>query len=130
MVDTSLQLNLRILWCCVQTSMINIYIIYRETHPGPMPKMYSHIDFRIALAKELIGNFSMRQVNPITKPLFVGPGVPNEQFVNHQNTKLEPSKIRTCKPHKKFHGVSKRTVYACQSCQISICKECHDRWHS
>ena len=119
-----------IFWFCFQTSVLNAYIIYRETHPGPMPKTYSHIDFRIALAKELIGNFSTRQVNPITKPLFVGPGVPNEQFVNHQNTKLEPCKIRTCKPHKKFHGVSKRTVYACQSCQISICKECHVRWHS
>ena len=47
-----------------------------------------HIDFRIAFAKELIGNFSNRQVNPISKPLFIGPGVPNEQFVNHQNTNL------------------------------------------
>ena len=119
-----------IFWYSFQTSVINAYILYRETHPGPLPKTYAHIDFRIALAKQLIGNFSNRKVNPISKPLFVGPGVPNEQFVNHQNTKLQPPRIRVCKPHKQYHGVTKRTVYCCQSCEISICKECHVRWHA
>ena len=119
-----------IYWFCFQTAVVNAYILFKETHPGPLPRTYAHIDFRIALAKELIGNFSNRQVNPISKPLFVGPGVPNEQFVNHQNTKLQPSRIRVCKPHKQYHGVTKRTVYGCQSCEISICKQCHVRWHT
>ena len=119
-----------IFWFCFQASVINSYIIYRETNPGPLPKTYSHIDFRISLAKELIGNFSTRQVKPITRPLFVGPDAPNEQLMNHQSTKLEPPTIRVCRPHKTYHGVTKRTVYGCLTCQMSICKQCHVRWHN
>ena len=92
-----------IFWFCFQASVINSYIIYRETNPGPLPKTYSHIDFRILLAKQLIGNFSTRQVNPITRPLFVGLDASNEQLMNYQNTKLEPPTIRVCRPHKQYN---------------------------
>ena len=119
-------------WFCFQASVINAYILYKETHPGPLPKSYSHLDFRIALGKEMIGNFSNRQQNPFTKPLFIGPDAPgrNEQFINHENKKLDPPKLRVCKPHKKYHGVTKHTVYACESCSVSLCKNCHVRWHN
>ena len=82
-----------IFWFCFQACMVNSYILYRETHPGPLPKSYSHIDFRIALAKQMIGTFSNQLRNPISQPLYVGPGTPNEQFINHQNKKLQPTKI-------------------------------------
>ena len=77
-------------WFCFQASVINAYILYKETHPGPLPKSYSHLDFCIALGKEMIGNFSNRQQNPFTKPLFIGPDAPgrNEQFINHENKNL------------------------------------------
>ena len=52
---------------------------------APWPKSYSHIDFKIALAKQMIGTFSNQLRNPISQPLYVGPGTPNEQFINHQN---------------------------------------------
>ena len=116
-------------WFCFQACVVNSYILYKETHPGPLPKSFAHLDFRIALAKEMIGTFSNRQRNPLSKPLYVGPDVANEQFVNHQNKRLEPRRIRACKPHKQYHGVSKRTVYGCESCSVSICKDCHVRWH-
>ena len=114
---------------CFQTSVINSYILYKETHPGPLPKTYSHVDFRISLAKQMIGTFSNRLRNPIAQPLYIGPDSPDQQFINHQNQKLLPSRIRACKPHKQYHGTSKRTVYGCQSCSVSICKQCHVRWH-
>ena len=109
-----------IFWFCFQASVINSYIIYRETNLGPLPKTYSHIDFRISLAKQLIGNFSTRQVNPITRPLFVGPDAPNEQLMNHQNTKLEPPTIRVCRPHKQYHGVTKRSFWLCNLSNVHL----------
>ena len=54
-------------WFCFQAAVVNSYILYKETHSGPLPKSYAHIDFRIALAKEMIGTFSMRQSTPLFK---------------------------------------------------------------
>ena len=65
-------------WFCFQACVVNSYILYKETHPGPLPKSFAHLDFRIALAKEMIGTFSNRQRNPLSKPLYVGPEVTNE----------------------------------------------------
>ena len=67
-------------WFCFQAAVVNSYILYKETHSGPLPKSYAHIDFRIALAKEMIGTFSMRQSTPLSKPLYVGPTSPNEKL--------------------------------------------------
>ena len=116
-------------WFCFQTAVVNSYILYKEIHSGPLPKSYAHIDFRIALAKEMIGTFSMRQSTPLLKPLYVGLSSPNEQFMSHQNRKIDPSTLRVCRPHKKYHGITKHTVYGCEICSISICKQCHIIWH-
>ena len=58
--------------------------------PSYVIYVYAHIDLRIALAKEMIGTFSMRQSTPLLKPLYVGPTSPNEQFMSHQNHKIDP----------------------------------------
>ena len=58
-------------WFCFQTAVVNAYILYKEMHSGPLPKSYAYVDFRIALAKEMIGTFSMRQITPLLKPLYV-----------------------------------------------------------
>ena len=77
----------------------------------------------------MIGTFSSRQSTPISKPLYVGPSCPNQQFMTHQNRKIDPPTLRVCRPHKKYHGITKRTVYGCEICSISICKQCHIIWH-
>ena len=89
--------------------------MYKEIHSGPLPKSYAHIDFRIALAKEIIGTFSMRQSTPLSKPLYVGPSSPDEQFMSHQNRKIDPPTLRVCRPHKK-------NIMGLQSAQFMVVK--------
>ena len=115
---------------CFQSMIVNSYILYKKTHPD-IPKSFSHIDFRLKLAKGLIGNFSCRKNRNVTvQPLFVGPEAPmDEQMASHDNVRMDGGRLRMCKAHKQFHGSTKRTVYGCKLCGIYICKDCTVRWH-
>ena len=77
------------------------------------------IDFRIDLAKELIGNYSYRKrelANVNIEP-------------KHQLTRLECRRPKVCRHHKNFWGTSRRTVFGCKGCGLQMCEQCYPRAH-
>ena len=115
---------------CLQASIVNAFILYMATNTDPKPRNFTQSQFRLILAKQLIGGFSGRKATPIIAPLFVGPDVVDtDQIVNHENSKMDSARGRTCKIHKQYFRVTKRTVYGCRACGVYLCKECHVKWH-
>ena len=115
---------------CLQAAVVNAYIIYMAHNKSAHNKTYSQWEFQLALGKKLIGSFTSRQTIPRVEPLFVGPDNKNEQFINHQNTRMPNCCGRVCKTHMTHFGKKQRTVYSCLSCNVHLCKKCHVKWHS
>ena len=92
-------------------------------------KCTPNVEFRLALGKRLIGSFTSRKTIPRVEPLFVGPDNKNEQFINHQNTRMPNCHSRVCKTHMTHFSKKQRTVYGCLSCNVHLCKKCHVKWH-
>ena len=120
----------RYLWSfCLQASIVNAYILFISNSTLPRNKTYSQVEFRLAIAKHMIGDFSIRKYEPKIEPLFISPEGPSERFVNHQNTRMPGSRGKVCKQHTSFFGTSKRTVFGCLACNMHLCKYCHVKWH-
>ena len=111
--------------------IINSFILYKKTHPS-LPRTFNQVDFRLLLAKGLIGNFPLRKAKTIVvQPMFIGPDCPGHpQMATHENVCMADGRVRMCKPHKCFTGDTKRTVYGCKLCGIYVCKECSVKWHA
>ena len=119
------------LWSfCVQAAIVNAYILYISTNSTPRSKSFTQCDFRLALAKGLLGSFSTRKYEPKIEPLFISPEGPNERFVNHQSTRMLVSRGKVCKTHMTWFGKMQHTVYDCLSCNVHLCKSCQLKWHS
>ena len=119
------------LWSfCLQSSIVNSYILFVSTSVLPRAKSYSQADFRLALAKQMIGSFSIRKYEPKIEPLFIAPDGTNERFLNHQNTRMPSERGKVCKTHMTYFGKKQRTVYGYLACNVHLCKRCHITWHS
>ena len=112
----------------MNSAIVNSYILFKETSVVQRKKKYGQFDFRRQLALGLINNFSHRCRALQTQPLYIGPDAPLV-VVNHENTHMQYSRVRTCRGHKKFEGKSKKTAYGCKACNINLCKSCHPKWH-
>ena len=103
---------------CFQVAVSNSFKLYKLTQRG-LRKTYCIIDFRIDLAKELIGNYSYRKrelANVNIEP-------------KHQLTRLECRRPKVCRHHKNFFGTSRRTVFGCKGCGLHMCEQCYPRAH-
>ena len=112
----------------LNSAIVNSYILFKETSVPQRKKKYGQFDFRHELAIALINNFSNRCRVLQSEPLYIGPDAPL-MVVNHENTHMQYSRVRTCKGHKKFEGKTKKTAYGCKACNINLCKSCHSKWH-
>ena len=99
-------------------------------HKVPRQKNYTQSDFRVELGKQLIGSFSVRKYEPKVQPLFISPDASNDQFVNHENTRMPCSRGKVCKTHLTNLGKTQHTVYGCLACNVHLCKRCHVKWHT
>ena len=113
----------------LQASIVNAYILFKAINTESRPKHFSQADFRLILGKQLINGFSCRKVKPTYEPLYVGPDITGTQILDHENSRLNSPRGRSCKYHHKWYGCNKHTVYGCRICQIYPCKECHFAWH-
>ena len=113
-------------WFFINCSIVNAYIIYAEKSQRTTKKGYKHIDFRMELAKQLIGNFSSRKRKSVA-------GAPNVlapvENVEHVNTHMQKSRGVQCAWHK-MQGVRKEVVHGCKICNIHLCRNiCHQAYH-
>ena len=108
-------------------AVVNAFIVYKETSKRVHKrKIYTHVDFRVELAGQLIGGLSRRKRK--AQPSFVGPVTPENQLA-HVNEHMGITKGKRCKGHL-MKGKRKETVYGCKVCGVHLCKECHAGFHS
>ena len=118
---------------CLNSSIVNAWLIYKEKSTRTVRKRYSNFEFRHELAQLLIGTFSCR-ARSTTRATFVGPENPLDTFLTHQNVNLGLKRSRTCYWHRKMKPGGKwrrETIMGCKTCNVSLCREgCHLAFHS
>ena len=131
----------RVFGYVIEVAALNAYIIQKEGRPTSDRSKHDYLDFRVALAEELIGTFSSRQV-PAGRP----------RSVDHQQTlRLDPSKghlpivedsVHDCVVCCKIREVRKlkrselrhETKYKCSVCDVNLClsrgRNCFMKYHT
>jgi hypothetical protein len=113
----------------INICIINGFITMVESHPESHErgKRFRQLDFRINLAKQLIGSFKCRKVTMHQKS--VAP-VTQDNIETHRLKTLKRKKS-TCKYCTK-HGEKRRkeTIFGCVICNVHLCCiECHSLFH-
>lgn len=120
-----------LLWFFVNAGIVNAWIIYQEISTRVVSKKwYSHIDFRVEVAKGLIANYSSRK-RTASPNRFAAP-IPGGGDGMHVNTHMGKDHVKLCVGHPTFmpQGAKhKRTAYGCTLCNVHLCKDCHFPWH-
>lgn len=74
-------------WFLINCAVTNAFIIYKKVSTRPVKrKKYSHLDFRMELAKDLIAGFSSRKQR-ISEPGRI-PFVDKENYNGHSSVRL------------------------------------------
>ena len=115
---------------CLQSAIINAYILYISTSNLPRPKKFCQSDFRILLGKQLIGCCTVHKYEAKIDPIFVGPDNPGIRMKTHESTRMPSSRGKVCRMHKTHFGKVQCTVYGCLVCNVHLCKSCHIKWHN
>lgn len=115
-------------WFVVNCAIVNAYIIYKATSSRVLKKKrYSHLDFRVELARDMVAGFASRK-RKISEVVNVGL-VQVENINGHVNSRMPGPKGR-CRYHRVQLNTRRETVYGCQVCGIHLCKDCHGRFHN
>lgn len=120
-----------LLWFLVNCSLVNSWIIYQKSATGQRKKNYAHSNFRLDVAKGLIGGFTCRQRNS-NRRCNVTPTTP-ENAATHQLVNMGVKRPKRCYGHKRFKPNGKdrkETVRGCKICNIHLCPDCFLLWHS
>ena len=115
---------------CLQSAIINAYILYISTSNLLRPKKFCQSDFRILLGKQLIGSYTVHKYEAKIDPIFVGPDNPGIRMKTHESTRMPSSQGKVCRMHKTHFGKVQCTVYGCLVCNVHLCKSCHIKWHN
>ena len=115
-------------WFFINCSIVNAFIIYQEVSERGTKRGYKHLDFRLELAKELIGNFTCRKrrsVAPVPNMNALA-GIEN---IQHVNVRMDAARGVKCVWHK-MQGKRKEIVWGCKTCNVHLCKDvCHHAYH-
>ncbi|XP_052083040.1 piggyBac transposable element-derived protein 4-like [Mytilus californianus] len=105
----------------INLCITNAFIVMNESVGyQPRKKRYSLLDFRIDIAKQLIGNFTKRNRRIVNQQ-------PNN---NHVSVRLNRTKRRCKWCTKQGEKKRKETVYGCSNCNIHLCREsCFEHYH-
>nr|CAH7740638.1 unnamed protein product [Callosobruchus chinensis] len=113
---------MKIFYYLVDASIVNSYVLYRETlkKKNPSAKPLSALQFRSQLADDLIGSFCQRQK----------PGPPSKkksQGSSHLPVKGTYRRCVLCSSSKKKQT---RSNIICELCNVALCKDCFAPYHS
>ena len=114
-----------IFYWCMQVILSNSFVLFMSKCRG-LKKTYSMVDFRLELAKQLIGNYTFQKYTLAQQE----PARTLPAFANHPCTRMDAKHVKACRMHKKFHGHGKRTVYGCRQCSMHLCDMCFTRFHT
>ena len=121
-------------WFFLDTAIINLYILYSESNE----KRIMHLDFRLKLSRELIGNHCSRKRagRPRSNPAFADVLDHVYDRIVEKNQKAKP--CEACKARNqrlrctnKKSDRPKESQDGCCGCNVILCKGlCFKEWHS
>ena len=124
-------------WFIFEVVLGNAFIIDKENVPRQGHRTVR--EFRLPLAKQLIGGFSSRSENTkrTQKAALLQPCVSPENSAGHFSTRREGNaRKRLCVQCKKdgrktASDRARETIYECAQCGVALCKKpCFSRYHS
>ena len=98
-----------IFWFLFEISVLNSFVLHR--YSPCTSKILNYLDFRVQLAKELIGNYCSRKT--VGRPLSTGVAAPKRITTLHFPSKTKRGRCQYCK--KRF------TVWFCSDCDRRLC---------
>lgn len=105
----------------INVAIIDALIIFKESGQSRKNR-YSQLDFRLALAQELIGNFSGRKK---PKPTHKLQSLTNHIFVRLGRSRSYCKRCFVSTPRKR-----KDTCYGCAVCNVHLCSNaCYNEYH-
>ena len=116
-------------WFLLNCCIVNAYIMFTmSSQRVNKKKRFRNVDFRLELARDLIGGYSRRKRSSVSMN---HPGLIEAENVNgHINGRLPGAKPR-CQYHLKVLKQRRETVYGCSVCNVHLCKEgCHSHFHN
>jgi hypothetical protein len=132
----------RFFWWSVTTAISNAYIMYKThlatlnaTTPHPNLKIFSHADFQVRLAEELIAaghedqNQNPSQQHPRKRKATAQPKDGGSHFVIKTPTN---AKGQLCELECVFCSTKnrrKRTTNMCENCEVALCIVCFKPFH-
>jgi hypothetical protein len=132
-----------LLWFIVEVCIVNAFVVYTETLPGPaeddndMKKKDSHLKFTLGIAKGLIGGFSNRRkggkrANPVGLVVH-GANVGAHELVRRPGGRRKKH-CQQCKAaNRKTAGDRAiETVFMCNLCKVALCatRGCFAEFHA
>ena len=122
-------------WFFLDTAIVNSHIIYSET-PGN-PKL-SHLDFRLKLSKELIGNYGSRKRAGQPRAQSVLADVQDHVFDRIVDKDKKALQCEACKAkNQRLKRANKKgprpreSRDGCRGCKVILCKgDCFAEWHA
>uniref|UniRef100_A0A8W8MRC9 PiggyBac transposable element-derived protein 4 n=1 Tax=Magallana gigas TaxID=29159 RepID=A0A8W8MRC9_MAGGI len=105
----------------INVAISDAFIIFKESGRS-RKKRYSQLDSRLALAEELIGNFSGRKKPKPTHKL--------QSLINHIFVRLGRSRSYCKRCFVSAPRKRKDTCYGCAVCNVHLCSNaCYDEYH-
>nr|XP_032821145.1 uncharacterized protein LOC116948512 isoform X2 [Petromyzon marinus] len=124
-----------IIWFLVNLSIVNAWLLYRESkHDPPPPKGYDHFQFRIELAEQLRAGFSGRCQTKGRKPKHDRSECYAEAIGAHKLVRI-PNRKRVCREcsqngRKTRSGRQIQTSFRCGICDLPLCRaRCFREYH-
>lgn len=129
----------KIFYYLLDASVVNSYILYKVTNDlhDPKASKFTHLQFRSALANQLIGDYTSRK-QPGIKPKLIN------RKLNKKNGKVMVTdfyKIQNLGDHQPIKGTCRRCAYCstkikpkrssilCKKCDVALCLNCFEPFH-
>jgi len=130
---------LKLFYYFIDMSIVNSFIMYKDTARKQRFRHLSHLEFRSQLVNELIGNFCNKKRKGFSPGAGVGrkkhqPGgyatVQNATRLSNVGDHLpqKQAKYRRC-AHCSTKAKERRSNMICPTCDVGLCKECFQPFH-
>ena len=122
-------------WFLLDISIINSFIVYNAHRTGQRQRRVKQLNFRVNLAKALIGGFSSTASlgHSAKRRKIENLSVAAENIGKHFSVKIEGRKkvCVHCKRvgRKTSGGRSVETTFQCLQCNVALCKTCFHEYH-
>lgn len=118
----------KLFYYMLDTTIVNSFLLYKESCNAVKKKYMSHLDFRSKLTDQLISDFSSRQRRPTISPMSnKRKDSSGSVQISGKHLAIKISTYRRCVSCSK--SKEKRSNMACDTCDKVLCKDCFAKYH-